>query len=143
MNLQPYKVGDMESGAPIPEATYRYRIAKVEYGDPNDSAWKAAHPNSQAKGPHLTMDLVVIDEGEYLGRHVFSTLTFAKGKDFALRQVCDALGKEEDWMLIDEQGVPHWDEFVDCEVLGVTTISTPTEAYPNPRNNIKKFSAAI
>lgn len=155
-NLAPYAVKDMSTSSPVPEATYRCRINGFEYGDPNDPEWKAAHATSESKHPHLIADLVIQDEtvpspaGDVtvFGRHLFVPLTFKKGGDFMLRGLLEALGKDDEWMLIDMEGQPHWDELVDGEVLAVVTIQAEREV-TNPqtkevkkydaRNNVKKF----
>ena len=153
MNLKPYAVKDMSTSDPIPEGTYRLRINGFEYNDPFDEEWKAAHPNSDAKNAFLSCDLVVQDEtiedknGEQIvvfGRHLFTVLTFKKGGDFMLRQLLEAVGKEDDWMLIDDEGQPHWDELKDGEVSAVVTIQ-PERFDPKSkqtyqaRNNVKKI----
>lgn len=156
-NLAPYAVKDMASGKPIPEATYRLRVNGFEYNDPHDSAWKEKHPNSNAKDPYLQADLIVQDdhapvqdgeeeeEGEVvLGRHIFVTLTFKRGGDFMLRQLIEACGQGEDWMLIDNEGVSHWNDLKDAEVMGVVVIQ-PERKDPNTgqiynaKNEVKKF----
>jgi hypothetical protein len=51
-------------------------------------------------------------------------------------------------MLIDDHGVPHWDELKDAEVMAVVTIQPKrfdpkTQQTYEPRNNIKKFIAVL
>jgi len=131
MRFEGYTVKDMSTSEPIPEGTYKYRLAKFEYGDPSDPEWKPKHPNSQAKGRHLMLDLVVQDDGDQFGRHVFVPLSMEKGKDWLLRQLVEACGKDEDWEL-------DTDELVDCEVMGVT-IKRPAQGQYSESNNVKKF----
>lgn len=148
MQLAPYAVKDMtESGSIVPEATYHLRIVKFEYNDPHDEVWKAAHTSSEAKDPYLKLDTVITDESvqdannasvPVLGRHLYTTLTFKKGGDFMLRGLLEALNKDPEWMLVDEDGVPHWDELVESEVMGVVT--TQPEK-PNPKKPGEKYAA--
>jgi hypothetical protein len=155
-NLAPYAVKDMASGGTVPEATYRLRINKFEYNDPHDPEWRKNHANSDAKEPFLMCDFVVQDETvptpagdvSVFGRHLFTPLTFKQGGDFMLRQLIESLGKDEDWMLVDMQGEPHWDELKDGEVLAVVTIQPARDVkgkdgqpdrHYDERNNVKKF----
>jgi hypothetical protein len=151
MNLAPYAVKDMTSGKPFQEGTYRIRIHGFEFNDVHDAAWKAAHQNSQAKDPYLQVETVILDEnsenGEVvLGRHLYTTLTFKKGGDFMLRQLCEAAGMDEEWMLVDDQGEPHWDELKDVELMAVVTIqperTVGAQTY-QARNEVKKFIASV
>lgn len=153
MNLAPYAVKDMASSSPVPEATYHLRINNFEYNDPSDEEWRKANPNSQAKHPFLNVDLVIQDErvpsvdaGDQMvfGRHLFLNCTFKKGGDFMLRGLIEACGKEEDWMLVDMEGQPHWDELKEAELLGVVVIQPEredpkTKQKYSARNEIKKF----
>ena len=151
MNLAPYAVKDMASSSPFGEGTYRLRIAKFEYNDVNDPDWKAKHQNSQAKDPYLQVETVVLDEKSGLdevifGRHLFTTLSFKRGGDFMLRQLIEACGKEDDWMLVDDEGQPHWDDLIDSEVSGVVILSperTVNGTTYQPRNEVKKFISLL
>lgn len=133
MRFDGYKVSDMATSDPVPEATYHLRIAKVDYANPDDPEWKAAHPNSEAKHPGLLFDFVVQDEGDLFGRHVFQNATMKKGGDWLLRQIVEALGKEDDWEL-------DTDEMVDGEVMGVVLVKPASaDGKYTARNEIKKF----
>src|SRR5262245_160857 len=156
-NLAPYSVKDMATSDPVPEATYRLRIHGFEFNDPNDPEWKRQNPTSQAKHQNLNVDLVIQDETAptidggstpVLGRHLYSTLTFKRGGDWMLRSLLEAVGMDEDWMLIDEEGQPHWNELVDQEVLAVVVIQPEredpvTKQKYNARNEIKKFLSPL
>lgn len=153
-SLAGYAVKDMASSSPVPEATYRLRIHEFEFNDPTDPEWKRQNPTSTAKFPNLNVSFVIQDETvpgpeagstvPVFGRYIFCTLTFKKGGDFMLRQLVEAVGKEDDWQLIDDQGEPHWNELIDAEVLA-TVIIQPEREDPNThqkyaaKNEVKKF----
>lgn len=139
-----YSKKDMATSEPVPEATYRLRVKGVEFADPDNPVWKAAHPNSEAKHPGLNVDFVVQDEQVLgpnneevvvLGRHIFSNFTMKKGGDFMLRQLLDAINYPDDEDL-------DTDKLVDAEVLAVVTIQPKTEKY-EARNNIKRIMSAF
>jgi hypothetical protein len=145
MRFDNYRVADMASSEPIPEATYRLRVKDMIFNDPTNPDWKTAHPNSEAKEPFLNTTLVVMDDTEPKtgalvgGRHIFTNLTMAKGKDWLLRQLVEASGKPDDWEL-------DTDELKDAEVMGTVTINKAREVNGRKyeaKNEVRRFTAVL
>jgi hypothetical protein len=88
--VESLRLGDMAKSEPVPEAVYRVRIGKVEE--------KVAEPTEKNPDPYPYAEIhfVIQEPEEYLGRHVFDMCTYAPGKNFALRQLGEALGLTED-----------------------------------------------
>jgi hypothetical protein len=84
------KAGDMEQGGtPLPEATYTFRIDKIEI--------KTA--KGVGKFPYLNLELTCIDGGsdEHLGRKVWDIVTLKPGARQKLRGLLEeGLGWSED-----------------------------------------------
>lgn len=138
--LEGLRLGDMAKGDPIPEAVYHVRIAKTEEktSDPSEK-----NPDPY---PYLNVDYVVSGGSpeEYHGRHVFENLTYAPGKNFALRQLATAVfGENED---LDVLEVIRNGGFVDQELLIAVSVEkertdkTTGKTY-QARNNVTKRMA--
>jgi hypothetical protein len=86
------RLGDMSKGEVLPEGVYHVRIAKAEE--------KIAQPSESNPDPYpyLNLDYVVTGSSpeEFHGRHVFEMCTYKPGGNFALRQVAEAAGADED-----------------------------------------------
>lgn len=130
--LEGYRPKDMAETNLIPDGTYHLRINKVEYHPftPADPS-KPKNDDNKDKQPYLNVDLVVQDEGDYFGRHVFDYVSLAKGDDWKMRQLCDATEKPEDWEV-------DTDEFIDNEVDAVVGTQKGKKGYPD-KNAVKRY----
>jgi hypothetical protein len=124
MRFDNFRQKDMAEDNTIPEATYRLRVNKVTFKEPKDSEQSGenefgipVYRNKKGEDtyPYLTLDLVVQDEGETYGRHVFDNyLSLAPGDDWKIRQIMKALEFDEDEPL-------DTDTWIDRECYGVVT----------------------
>lgn len=104
MKLSGYRPKDMSVDNTIPEGAYRVRTNKFEFKAPKDSTNKGTEDNPKfynEKGelvyPYFSADLIVQDDGEFFGRHVFDNyITTEPGEDWKLRQYTDAAELPED-----------------------------------------------
>lgn len=130
--LEGYRPSDMATSSLIKDGTYHLRINKVGYHpfQPADPS-KPISDDNKDKQPYLDVDLVVMDDGDFLGRHVFDYVSLAKGDDWKMRQLCDATDKPEDWEV-------DTDEFIDNEVDAVVGVSKGKRGYSD-KNIVKRY----
>jgi hypothetical protein len=93
--VESLKLGEMAKSEPVPEAIYKARIGKV--------AEKVSEPSDKNPDPYPYAEIhyIIQEPEEFLGRHVFDMCTYAPGKNFALRQLGEALGLGEDDDMLD------------------------------------------
>jgi hypothetical protein len=132
MPVIPMKRGDFKAQTLLPDGTYAVRVAKATMVDVNDPNYKG-----QAKADYINLDLVITDEGEVLGRHVFHILTLDPEKGGQTRQFLDAVDYPEDEDL-------DTDALVERECLAVVgrEIAKPGSGYED-RNRVKKFLSPV
>lgn len=88
------RLGDMSGNEPLPEAIYPVRIQKTEI--------KRAAPSQQNPDPwdYANIALVVVADDrvdeQYHGRYIFDGGTLQPGKNWAVRQLLEAVGVDED-----------------------------------------------
>lgn len=131
------RLGDMAKGDPVPEAVYHARIVKTEERKSEPSV---KNPDPY---PYLNVDYVISGDSpeEFHGRHVFENLTYAPGKNFALRQLAVAcFGEQEDFDVLE---AIRSNAFVDQELLiavGVEPARTDKDTGKTyeARNNVTK-----
>jgi hypothetical protein len=88
----------------IPEGAYRVRTNKFEFKAPKNSSNRGTELDPKyydEKGeqtyPYFSADLIVQDDGEFFGRHVFDNyISTAPGDDWKLRQYADGAELPED-----------------------------------------------
>lgn len=117
----------------IPKGTYRFRVAKVGFKDVayfEDLAKKNGKENKM-KDDVIELDLVVMDEGEFLGRHVFDSLPTSGSFANRLRKFLDAIDYPEEQDL-------NTDDLVNAEFMGVVSVQAAQGDY-DERNRVKKF----
>ena len=123
------RVGEMNSGEPLPEAIYHLRVDKADY------------KLSKEKGnPMIECQFTVFgpdDAEEYHGRKVFENLMLTGDGNFRTRQFLEAAGCDEDFVLEDTE------QLLGFEVAGAVQIEKPR---PNPaggeypaRNRVGRF----
>lgn len=115
-----------ETNDPIPDGTYRCRIAKVKLVDPSDPSYQGS-----AKAAYLNVDHVITEDGEFLGRHVFNIVTLEGGKRFQLRQLLEAIDYPENDDLDTER-------MEDAEVM-VVVGTEPAKGEYEARNRVRKY----
>lgn len=126
MKLPGRKAADMSESNTIPEATYRLRVNKFEFKTPKDATLMGKDSDGnedyrdkdgKRKWPYFSADLVVQDEGEFFGRHVFdSYISTEPGDDWKLRMywVAAELDPNEDF---------DSDQLLEAELYGVITLN--------------------
>lgn len=128
------RLGDMPTNEPVPEATYHLRLDKAEL--------KATGAGSKTPGaPMAEVQFTIFgpDEAEeFHGRKIFENLMLTGSGMFRLRQLLEASGENEDFILEDT------DQLLGREVAGVVQVqkgrkdpNTGTD-YPD-RNRIARF----
>lgn len=126
------RVGDMPTNTPVPEAIYHLRVDKVEL--------KKTGPNS--KNPNTPMAEVTFtifgpeEAEEFHGRKVFENLMLAGDGMFRLRQLLEATGQGEDFVLEDT------DQLLHLEVAAVVQVEPEKEVDGKKygaRNKVAKF----
>lgn len=118
-------VGELSEGmAPVPEATYNFRIHKAEY---------VAVPKRAESKPYIRCQFVVTGPGEtpFLGRYVFGNYTLAGDGSFRLRELLEATNHPADFRLTDS------DQLVGLEFAGATIVKKGTEGRSD-QNEIRK-----
>lgn len=131
------RLGDMAKGGdPVPEAIYHVRIAKTEE--------KVSEPNDKNPDPYPYLAVTYVVTGgspeEYHGRHIFENLTYAPGKNFALRQLAEAVGLSEDDDVLE---AIRTGAFIDQELQIAVSIEKEREDKKTgkkyeARNNVRK-----
>jgi len=132
MSLPKTQVKDAKGGEPVPAGTYRLELRKITAVD------------KPGKEPRLDVQLVITDDGEYLGRYVFAMLFLAPGKNFMLKKLCDALQLDPEAEIINDAG-----EFVGQELFIGTSVNGVVEVEDahtgddgveyEARNKVKQF----
>lgn len=105
--------GDIKELDPIPDGKYDAVIAKAEFG------------LSQKQQPKCDIRWKIEEEGDFAGRVVFDTLSFAPNALWRVKEVLVALGFEEDFN----------DELTTDMLLGmrgVITVATEQQTQINP-----------
>ena len=127
------KSSDIPKTNVLPDMTVRFRVNKADYRDV--AALKAAGTlKADANlSDGLNLDLVIITEGQYFGRHVFDGVDFAGEYKHRSRQFLDAVEYPPDEDL-------DTDKLIDAEFIG--TIRTQPESKDGKyeaRNRVGKF----
>lgn len=91
------RIGDMPKGEPVPEGTYHLRIDNAKY--------KVSGKNSKNPGtPMMECEITVFgppEQEQHVGRKVFENLMLAGPGLPRTRQMLEAAGKDEDFVLDD------------------------------------------
>jgi hypothetical protein len=127
------RVADMPKGEPLPEAIYHIRADKAEFKKSKEKGNPMASVQFTVFGP---------DEAEeFHGRKLFENLMLSGEGMFRTRQLLEAAGHDEDFVLEDT------DQLVGLEVQAVVQVEkerknpdNPTEVYP-ARNKIARFQS--
>jgi hypothetical protein len=87
------RVGDLPSGEPVPEATYHVRVDKAKYAESKEKKTPMAEIALTIFGP--------AEAEEFHGRKIFDNLMLAGEGAFRTRQLLEATGENEDFVLED------------------------------------------
>lgn len=125
------RMADMPKGTPLPEALYHLRLDKAEYKVSREKKTPMAECQLTVFGP---------DEAEeFHGRKVFENFMLSGEGMFKTRQLLEAAGKGDDFVLEDTE------QLLGIEVAAVvqleaerTNPDNPNEKYP-ARNKVQKY----
>ena len=127
------RLGDMPSGEPVPEAIYHVRCDKADF--------KVAKGEKKTPMAAVTFTIFGPEEAEeFHGRKLFENLMLAGEGMFRTRQLLEAAGNGEDFVLDDT------DQLVGIECQAVVQVEKERknpengETYP-ARNRITRFQA--
>jgi hypothetical protein len=125
------KLSDLPKSSVVPEGTYRLRVAKSGLFTVEDA--KAKKADSKLQDDLIELDLVIVDEGPLMGRHIFDSLPLSGDFAWRLRKFLEAIDYPADEDI-------DTDRFVDAEVIGVVGIQKESAdgKYPE-KNRVNKF----
>jgi hypothetical protein len=124
------KLGDMPSGSPLPEATYHVRVDKADFKLSREKQNPMASVQFTVFGPE--------EAEEFHGRKLFENLMLSGEGMFRTRQLLEAAGQNEDFVLEDT------DQLIGLEVQAVVQLekerkdAASGEIY-GARNKISRF----
>jgi len=118
----PPRMGDMPKGEPVPEAVYHARIDKADY-----------KLSQEKQNPMAELMLTIFgpaEAEEYIGRKLFDNLMLTGEGMFKTRQLLEASGEDDDFLLEDTE-----------QLLGreVGVVVQMEKERPDPRNPGKNF----
>jgi len=127
------RVGDLPKTNLLPDMTARLRVNKAEYRDPEALKAEGKIKGDSKLSAGINLDLVVITEGEFFGRHVFDGVDVEGDFAYRSREFLEAVEYPADEDI-------DTDKLVDAEFIA--TIRTQKESndgqYP-AKNRIGKF----
>lgn len=128
------KKTDLSASSTVPAATYRFRVNKAEIN--TVEAIREKKPDSRIEDDQLNLDLVVQDEGDFFGRHVFENLSLSGQFSWRARKFLDAIEYPDDEDLDTEK-------MVDAEFYGVVKVQPASVGKDgkeyDERNQVSKF----
>jgi hypothetical protein len=114
------RMGDMPAGEPVPEGIYHLRLDKATFKTTGASSKHPGTPMAEVQftifGPE--------DAEEFHGRKIFENLMLAGEGMFRTRQLLEATGEDEDFILEDT------DQLLQREVAAVVQVE---KEKPDPR----------
>lgn len=126
------KAGDVKADV-WPEMTVRFRVNKCEFRDVAQLKADGKIKAESDLNDGLNLDLVVQDEGEYFGRHLFDGVDLDGQFAHRCRQFLDAIEYPDDEDI-------DTDRITDAEFIGVVGVQPESKDGQYPaRNRIKKF----
>jgi hypothetical protein len=126
--------GDVAKTVLLPADTpFSARIKKATYTKPK----RAVNDDGESTYPYVAFQIVVTEEGEYLGENIFDNFTMKPGKMFMLRKLAEKGGLDLE-ALADQD----FDEKVyeDLEVKFTFSVQEGKDGYP-PRNRVNGIFA--
>jgi hypothetical protein len=127
----PMKVNDLPKTNLVPDGTYRLRVEAVEYRDVQALKDEGKIKAESKLDNGLNLNLVVQDEGEFFGRHIFEGVDLEGQYNSRSRHFLEACEYPADQDI-------DTDLLKDAEFIAVIGTRKETKEYP-AKNWIKKF----
>jgi hypothetical protein len=126
--------GDVARTIILPADTpFAARIKKATYTKPK----KEVNDDGEATYPYIAFQIVITEEGEFLGENIFDNFTMKPGKMFMLRKLAEKGGLD-----LDAMAEQDFDEKVyeGLEVKFTFSVQEGKDGYP-PRNRVSGIFA--